>query len=200
MVTVSAPHGGGDSGGGDGVKLPGGKKVSPKILIGLVGVVVVLLVVMRARSGGGAAADSSGTAGSGSYLDAAEQAMLAQLQSDNANTIQAQLSQIPAGARGPTGPPGARGPVGTHPFPLPHPHPIPPGTVHKPAKHPAGGGSGMPTPKGHFYTVKAGDTVSGIAKKWHIKDWHKLLNSKTDKSIRDHPNLIHPGQKIWIPG
>lgn len=51
------------------------------------------------------------------------------------------------------------------------------------------------TSKGNEYTVKKGDTLSGIASK------HKTTVSNLVKLNNiGNPNLIHPGQKIKLPG
>jgi TP901 family phage tail tape measure protein len=50
------------------------------------------------------------------------------------------------------------------------------------------------------YTVKSGDTLSGIAKKFYgsASQWKKIYNA--NKSIiGSNPNLIYPGQKYSIP-
>jgi hypothetical protein len=54
-----------------------------------------------------------------------------------------------------------------------------------------------------IHTVKKGETVSGIAKKYGIKDWKKDLWDKQDKKfLKAHPkgpDLIFPGDKMVIP-
>lgn len=47
------------------------------------------------------------------------------------------------------------------------------------------------------YTVQSGDTLSGIASKFGIKDWHTLYNNNVDV-IGKNPNLIRPGQVLKI--
>lgn len=51
------------------------------------------------------------------------------------------------------------------------------------------------TPTERTYTVKSGDTLSGIAKKLGIKDWHTLYNNNKGV-IGNNPNLIKPGQVL----
>ena len=84
---------------------------------------------------------------------------------------------------------GNRGPQGgTAPAPAPSPAPT------TPAPSPS------PAPGGHIgsrsYTVRSGDTLSGIAARHGVS-----LSALTaaNPQIRN-PNLIHPGQKINIPG
>jgi nucleoid-associated protein YgaU len=54
--------------------------------------------------------------------------------------------------------------------------------------------------KENVYIVKAGDSLSKIAKHlWgDAQQWNRLYEANKDQ-IRD-PNLIHPGQKLIIPG
>jgi hypothetical protein len=57
-----------------------------------------------------------------------------------------------------------------------------------------------PPPTFKYYTIIHGDTLSGIAHKFGIADWHTLYNYATNKKIiGDDPSLIHPGTKIKIP-
>lgn len=177
-MTDPQPHPGG------GVKLAG-HHISPKLLA-IAGGVVLLLLFLKMRAGSAASANATGPS-TDSALSNAEAAMLSQLQQDNATAIADALAQIPAGA---VGPPGPRGPVGK-------PGPVPPHTVHQPTGHT---GSGVPGNTGRFYTVHAGDNLSAIAARYHVSGGYKsLLNGKTDAAIRQHPNLIHPGEKVWIP-
>jgi len=68
-----------------------------------------------------------------------------------------------------------------------HPAPTHPAVTHPAPTHPA---VTHPAPK--TYTVKQGDTLSGIAGKG---DWHQLYN-KNKSVIGNNPDLIYPGQKI----
>ena len=57
-----------------------------------------------------------------------------------------------------------------------------------------GGGAGSQT-----YTVKSGDTLSGIAKELygHANKWHAIFDANRD--VLDNPDLIKPGQVLKIP-
>jgi nucleoid-associated protein YgaU len=51
---------------------------------------------------------------------------------------------------------------------------------------------------GRTYTVKAGDTLSTIAVKKHVKGgWHRLYAANTSRV--DNPNLIFIGQILRLP-
>lgn len=50
---------------------------------------------------------------------------------------------------------------------------------------------------GTTYTIRSGDTLSGIASKYHIS-LSTLLNA--NPSYKSHPNSIYPGNKLVIPG
>src|SRR5690606_26061342 len=58
-----------------------------------------------------------------------------------------------------------------------------------------GGGGNTPSPTGGTYTVRSGDTLSGIAGR-HGTNWQTLqrLNGISN------PNLIYPGQVLRLPG
>jgi len=45
------------------------------------------------------------------------------------------------------------------------------------------------------YTVKSGDSLSGIAAKEGISDWHSLYTNN-ESTIGSNPNLIYPGQVL----
>lgn len=51
----------------------------------------------------------------------------------------------------------------------------------------------------HTYTVKAGDTLSGIAAKLGFKDWTVLYNANK-AVIGPNPNVIRAGEVLTIPG
>jgi nucleoid-associated protein YgaU len=55
----------------------------------------------------------------------------------------------------------------------------------------AGGGVGT------VYTVKSGDTLSGIGQKYGVS-WKEIFEANRD--ILDNPDLIKPGQELKIPG
>jgi nucleoid-associated protein YgaU len=59
--------------------------------------------------------------------------------------------------------------------------------------------SGATHAKPTSYTIKSGDSLSKIAKKFYgdAKDWQKIYKANQD-TIKD-PNLIYPGQEIIIP-
>lgn len=53
------------------------------------------------------------------------------------------------------------------------------------------------------YIVKPGDSLSAIAAKHGIASWQVLYNHPSNaafRTLRPNPNLIHPGDKINIPG
>ena len=50
---------------------------------------------------------------------------------------------------------------------------------------------------GEIYEVKAGDSLSKIAKNYPGMTWQKIFDANKDQ-IKD-PNMIHPGQKLVIP-
>ncbi|MEO6441266.1 MAG: LysM peptidoglycan-binding domain-containing protein [Chitinophagales bacterium] len=56
-----------------------------------------------------------------------------------------------------------------------------------------------PTPAQREYVVKAGDSLSKIAKAHYgdANDWRKIFEA--NKDVIKNPDLIHPGQKIIIP-
>jgi nucleoid-associated protein YgaU len=49
------------------------------------------------------------------------------------------------------------------------------------------------------YTVKSGDTLSGIAKREYgdAGQWKRIFEANRDRI--DNPDLIHPGQELVIP-
>lgn len=49
------------------------------------------------------------------------------------------------------------------------------------------------------YTIKSGDSLSKIAKEFYgnAAQWEKIYNA--NKSIIKNPDVIFPGQKIYIP-
>jgi nucleoid-associated protein YgaU len=72
-------------------------------------------------------------------------------------------------------------------------------------QRPVATGSKATTPQGPAttqtknYTVKAGDSLSRIAKQFYgnANDWQKIYQANRNR-IKD-PNVIHPGQQIIIP-
>jgi nucleoid-associated protein YgaU len=54
------------------------------------------------------------------------------------------------------------------------------------------------TPKPKTYTVKPGDTLSGIARRFNIANWRDLYNLNRSV-VGPNPNRIFPGQVLTIP-
>jgi len=53
-----------------------------------------------------------------------------------------------------------------------------------------------------YYIVKQGDWLSSIAKKFGIGDWKKIYDypkNKEFKEKRPDPNIIYPGDELFIP-
>jgi nucleoid-associated protein YgaU len=50
---------------------------------------------------------------------------------------------------------------------------------------------------GTVYTVRSGDTLSGIGKNYGVS-WQEIFEANRD--ILDDPDLIKPGQELNIPG
>ncbi|MFJ8196347.1 peptidoglycan DD-metalloendopeptidase family protein [Streptomyces sp. NPDC096152] len=61
------------------------------------------------------------------------------------------------------------------------------------AKAPAAKGAGART-----YTVRAGDSLSGIAEKQHVRGGWKQLYQDNRRVVGDDPSLIHPGLKLTL--
>ena len=55
------------------------------------------------------------------------------------------------------------------------------------------------TPESKFYTVKSGDTLSGIAKQVYgdANQYNKIFEA--NKPMLSHPDKIYPGQSLRIP-
>lgn len=62
-----------------------------------------------------------------------------------------------------------------------------------------GSSSSAPPPATRSYTVKAGDSLSKIAKQIYgdANKWRSIYQANTDKI--KNPDLIHPGQVLTIP-
>lgn len=60
-------------------------------------------------------------------------------------------------------------------------------------------GDATPTASAQTYTVKSGDTLSGIAQKQLGKAsrWREIFEANRDQI--DNPDLIHPGQVLKLP-
>jgi LysM repeat protein len=69
----------------------------------------------------------------------------------------------------------------------------PPPAPHPPAPTPP------PPSTARTYTVQSGDSLSGIAARFGIGDWHTLYNANV-RVIGSNPNLIRAGQVLTIPG
>jgi nucleoid-associated protein YgaU len=52
---------------------------------------------------------------------------------------------------------------------------------------------------GRSYTVKSGDTLSGIAKREYGDAGRWKLIFEANRDTIDNPDLIHPGQELTIP-
>ena len=68
-----------------------------------------------------------------------------------------------------------------------------------PATQPQGDGTEVPVSRGTQYTVKSGDTLSKIAKA-HYGDagqWRRIFD--TNRETISDPDMIHPGQQLYIP-
>lgn len=61
-----------------------------------------------------------------------------------------------------------------------------------------GGSAPSPAPTPHTYTVVAGDTLSGIAKKLGLGGWQRLYERNL-AVIGADPNRIYPGQVLVLP-
>lgn len=106
------------------------------------------------------------------------------------SNVNSQISAIPAGPRGPAGPAGPAGKAPTPPAPAPRPKapaPTPRRTPTPPKPQPAAATH-------QNYTVRPGDTLTAIARRFRIS--LPLLESR-NKQIRN-PNLIFPGQTVHI--
>ena len=65
-----------------------------------------------------------------------------------------------------------------------------------PAPNPGGGDTPAPRPAGGDYTVRSGDTLSGIAQRNGVS-LQALIAANPQIA---NPNLIHPGQTVHVPG
>lgn len=170
-------------------------------VVGGLGIVAVLVFFFVSRSNSNAAGGTSsntGTGASGAGLDPTTEAMLqSALQGASAGTYSGGGAiQGPAGPAGPAGPTGATGAAGA---PGKAGAPGTPGKViTPPAKTPTPPKKPAPKPSPKTYTVKSGDTLSGIAKQFGISSWQTLYNTNRTV-VGSNPNKIFPGQKLTIP-
>jgi LysM repeat protein len=176
--------------GGPGADKSGGKlegklasigKRNPATAIGIGGVLVVVVVAMAKRSKGGAADPSSDQLqqyGAGVYDSTA---------TDLYNSIEGQLEALG----------NQIGAISKPPAPPVPPKPAPPKGKPKPKPSPH---KPKPKPKHHFtYTVHKGNTLGGIAKKYHISlATLKKKNPTLFNSAHHHGNLIKPGEHVKI--
>lgn len=129
--------------------------------------------------------------GGGAGLPADFSGEISTLQSEF-GSLASELSQMQGstgtpGATGPPGPPGPKGPPGpgTKPPNVPPPHHGPPGKRPPPKKK----------PKTRTITIARGDTLSGLAKRYHTTVANLM---KLNPSIKN-PNLIYAGHKLNVP-
>lgn len=99
----------------------------------------------------------------------------------------------PAGPAGPAGPTGATGKTGATGATGSA------GTTVNGGKPPSGGHP--PVQASTFYTVASGNTLWGIAQKFYGNGakWQTIYSANRG-IIGSNPNLIHPGQRLVIPG
>jgi nucleoid-associated protein YgaU len=153
-------------------------------VVGGLGLIAVLVFVFVRKSNANAPNGAGGGASTTSMDPATQAALQSALQAQSAAGYQYQAATGPQGVPGPAGPAGAvgkTGPTGK------------PGPAGKPAPKPAPTGSNQRT-----YTVKSGDSLSAIASRFGIRDWHTLYNANR-QVVGSNPNLIHPGLRLKIP-
>jgi len=118
-------------------------------------------------------------------------------EAERAEAADAAAPQAPADAPAPT-PPPADAPEAAAPAP-PAAKPKPAAGERKqaPAPAPPKKAQAKPAPKKQrVYTVKSGDTLSGIGQRFGVS-WQKIYAANKGK-IKD-PDLIYPGQEFVIP-
>jgi LysM repeat protein len=75
------------------------------------------------------------------------------------------------------------------------PSPTPtPGTQPTPTSSPSPSPSPTPEPGGTYYTVRGGDTLTGIAVRYGVTVWAIVQANNLS-----NPNVIYPGQRLYIP-
>jgi nucleoid-associated protein YgaU len=62
-----------------------------------------------------------------------------------------------------------------------------------------GDGMDVSASRGENYTVKSGDSLSKIAKHFYgdASQWQRIYD--VNRETVSNPDLIHPGQKLYIP-
>jgi N-acetylmuramoyl-L-alanine amidase len=56
--------------------------------------------------------------------------------------------------------------------------------------------------QGFIYTVKPGDWISKIASTYGFADWRRVWNAPENedlRKLRPDPNVIHPGDRVFVP-
>jgi LysM repeat protein len=123
--------------------------------------------------------------GGGDQLPADFSGEISTLQSEFGD-LASEISQM-QGSPGPAGPPGPKGPPGP---PGVNPGGPPKGVHPPPRKKPP-----AKKPKTRSITIARGDTLSGLAKKYHTTVAELL---KLNPQIKN-PNLIYAGRKLNVP-
>lgn len=55
---------------------------------------------------------------------------------------------------------------------------------------------------GTVYTVRRGDSLSAIARQYHIANWQTIYNDPQNaafRRLRPNPNIIQPGDQVYVP-
>jgi nucleoid-associated protein YgaU len=157
-------------------------------LVGGLGLVAVLVFVFVRKSNTNAAGGTTSTTTSG--LDPATQAaMQSALQGQAAAGYNYNAATGPAGPAGPTGPAGAAGAAGPA---------GPAGKVSATASATATVPSAKSSPQTQYYTVKAGDNLSKIARQFNVSGGWQSLYSMNRQAVGSNPNMIHPGLRLKV--
>lgn len=166
---------------------------------------VIVFVVHKSNSGSSSASNQSALGSTQSGVDPAtgylygSPADLATLGTSGTSTSSpvggtqgATGPQGTAGPQGPAGPAGPRGPAGP---PAKASHPSAPSKPVQPI------GPVKANQHSTSYTVKSGDSLWDIAEKEYGNGglWHKIYAANRS-IIGGNPGLIHPGQRLTIPG
>ena len=62
-----------------------------------------------------------------------------------------------------------------------------------------GGNAAQSRDVGQTYTVQAGDTLSGIAKKFYNDSNKYMIIFEANRNVLQNPDKIQPGQQLRIP-